>query len=182
MNRAKHHANNRNDWETPPKEIARIKSIVPIVLDAAATAKNRIVPRHYNKRQNGLEMPWADDGWTFWNPPYGARSLYEWCRKATLERSLGRSSVGLVPNNTDSVWFNTYIYSHLEDRWLVDGMLPVKGRIQFLINGERPLSWSETKQEWVISGNTGGSLYVFFDGGKSQPAMADVARGLPRSP
>lgn len=86
----------RQDWATPWWFFNYLNDVYQFELDACATAANtKVQGRYYTIRDNGLVQPWADDGWTFFNPPYG--NIEPWVQKAVAEARLGRPSVGLLP-------------------------------------------------------------------------------------
>ena len=60
---------------------------------------------HYTKFDDGLTKPW--DGNLFFNPPYG-RFISKWIDKFTDELNQGRirNAILLVPNKTETKWFN----------------------------------------------------------------------------
>lgn len=73
------------------------------------------------------------------NPPYS--QAREWVNKAFDASVRGATVVGLLPNNTDTLWFEIAAASADELRFLT-------GRIQFEPRG--------------ASGNTGGSVFVIW--------------------
>lgn len=77
---------------------------------------------HYTITDDGLAKPWFGRVWL--NPPYG-RGIDQWLRRAHEHARTGFGSViALVPNRTDTAWFQ---------RWAprTSAMLLHAGRIRF---------------------------------------------------
>lgn len=120
----------RDDWQTPPWLIERVRAFAPIGLDAACTRANAVCERgHYHDAGiDGLRESWAtDDGQIAWcNPPYG-RAIWRWTAKARGEWLLsGHPSILLVPARTDTAWWHA--------AWHGDGIAVcfLRGRLRFV--------------------------------------------------
>lgn len=126
-----------DNWTTPAWLFRYLNKRFNFQLDAAATKDNALCARFYDEESNGLKQPWADEGFTFCNPPYSR--VGEWVEKAAREwTNCGRRSMSLIPVRADQGWWHEYVISELgEVEWY-------KGRIYF---GE------STGSAWMYSVN-----------------------------
>ena len=77
---------------------------------------------HLTKEQDGLALPWVGRVWC--NPPYGP-GIEKWLWKcATLAQDGVGSAIALVPNRTDTRWFQKAMAD-------ADATLFLAGRIKF---------------------------------------------------
>jgi phage N-6-adenine-methyltransferase len=159
INRAKQHANNRDDWETPDDvfDIVNNSFDKRIILDVAADESNTKCEKFYSQSQNGLLQSWECNGLWWCNPPYSLKE--EFLVKAWSEYNCGHPGIILLPSSQETLWFRQYITAHKLRRvvW--------PGRIQFLINGKR-MTRIDKDGNSVVSGNTGGSVLVAFIDGR----------------
>ena len=112
----------RDDWGTPKDLFNELDSEFAFTLDAASNEQNYKVKKHYTVKENGLIQSWANES-VFINPPYG-RVLYDWCKKAYMEKERAKIIVALLPARTDTRWFHEFCYNKAEIRFL-------KGRLKF---------------------------------------------------
>jgi phage N-6-adenine-methyltransferase len=95
-------------------------------LDAAATSQNTKCadycgPDHpIAARRDGLTASWGP-GPVWLNPPYSRGELVKWLSKAQDEMFNGVITVALLPVDTSTQWFHTYIKPRL-----------AKGDVEFL--------------------------------------------------
>lgn len=111
-------------WETPQAFFDILDAEFGFTLDAAADAQNHKCRRYYTREQDGLKQPWTGVVWC--NPPYG-RQIDKWVQKASYENAVNNNTiVMLLPAQTDTRWFHTYIYKqpNVEIRF-------VRGRLKF---------------------------------------------------
>ena len=112
--------NESKEWYTPSYIFDALG--LPFNLDPCSPGAD-IVPwipamHHYTYKENGLIREWT--GNVFLNPPYGSDTP-TWFRKLYLHGK----GIGLVFARTDTGWFHEYVP-------LADGILFVKGRVQFI--------------------------------------------------
>lgn len=112
-----------DEWSTPQDLFDRLNGEFHFNLDVCANESNHKCTMYYDKKQNGLRMPWT--GHVVWcNPPYG-RGIGKWVETAYLEnRAHGTTIVMLLPARTDTKWFHRYVLGHAEIRFL-------QGRLKF---------------------------------------------------
>jgi phage N-6-adenine-methyltransferase len=100
-------------WKTPVYFFDILARNFDIKLDAATTIDNPLrTELFYTEKDNGLNQPWHT--WTYCNPPYGQSEL--WVRKAYYEMTRGNNSLLLLPANTETKWFHTYIWNRYKDQ------------------------------------------------------------------
>jgi len=98
----------RDDWRTPPEEIALVKRIFggAIDLDPCASPYPEMqFARHSIAERGGLVASWG--GNVFINPPYG-RAILDWTRKGRADASSEHTTaqIWLVPGRAmDSKWW-----------------------------------------------------------------------------
>lgn len=112
-----------NEWSTPHSLFDSLDQEFHFTVDAAASTDNAKCKKFYTIETDGLQQSWG--GEIVWcNPPYS--TLKAWIQKAHLSRSLGATSVLLIPSRTDTAAFHDYIYQKpgVEIRFL-------RGRIFF---------------------------------------------------
>lgn len=124
-------------WRTPREVFDFYHARYGFTVDAAADARNRLLPRHF---PDGLRAPWA--GERVWcNPPYSY--IDPWVEKAA------EADVAclLLPARTDRPWFNL-IWDRQEQRpaegWRVE--FP-EGRVRFEGAAGDP-NWSSMVCVW----------------------------------
>lgn len=122
-------SSNRDDWETPRDLFARCDAIWHFDLDVASTHDNALCESHFTAEEDGLSQDWS--GHRAWmNCPYG-REIGEWVKKAAEEGQKPNTVVvGLIPNRTDSAWYQQYVLPYAAE------IVPLAGRVRFCIDGE----------------------------------------------
>jgi phage N-6-adenine-methyltransferase len=157
VNRAAQHANNKDVWETPPDVFQTISDAFGgFDLDVAASDTNHLCDHYFTEQNSALAQEWLCRQW-WCNPPFSLKE--EFLRKAIEQLALGHQGVMLLPSSQEAGWFRQYITHPRRKRatW--------PGRIQFLINGERPKRAVDIQNggsKLVTSGNTGGSVIIAF--------------------
>jgi site-specific DNA-methyltransferase (adenine-specific) len=96
------------EWETPDWLFGMLNDEFNFTVDAAASADNAKVERFWSSTVDGLKQDWR--GETVWvNPPFSAKSLRAWTRKAYEAAVLrGVTTVILAPSKTDQDWWHLY--------------------------------------------------------------------------
>ena len=105
---------------------------------------NVIAKTHYNKFDDGLNKSW--NGNLFFNPPYG-RFISKWIDKFIDELKEGnvRNAILLVPNKTETKWFNKIAES-------CNLMCTIIHRLPF-----------DNPEHIIKNGTFGSSLFLFTD-------------------
>jgi len=118
--------------ETPTALFEALHREFRFDVDACARPENAKVAKWFGLQRDGtfvdgLEAPWSRPGrarTTVWcNPPYAHGSLALWLRKAWLETESGVTTVFLLPVDTSTVWFHSFVRD-AEVRFL-------RGRLRF---------------------------------------------------
>lgn len=112
----------RDDWRTPKSLFDDLNQEFSFDLDPASNDFNFKCEKHFTIKDNGLVQSWANHS-VYLNPPYG-REIYDWCKKAYLEKDKAKVIVALLPARTDTRWFHEFIYKKAEIRF-------IKGRVHF---------------------------------------------------
>ncbi len=112
-----------DEWSTPQDFYDILNEEFHFDLDVCANEANHKCPLYYDRKQDGLKMPWK--GHIVWcNPPYG-KEIAKWVEKAYTEhKTHGITIVMLLPARTDTRWFHSCVYGLAEIRFL-------KGRLKF---------------------------------------------------
>lgn len=158
------HANRREDWETPPSIIGPLKSYYRFTVDLAASRQNKIADNYFGPDH---DVAWCRDfllaeatwlaGRTCWiNPPYG-HYLLKFTIKIRQLAQAGISIVALLPANIETRWFWENIHDHAD---LICGR---KGRIQFLLNGQRAMRIDKKTGKLVPNSNPTASILATFN-------------------
>ena len=118
----------KTDWQTPDEVLDLVRKVGPIDLDPCTTADNPTgAARFFVKGDNGLKQNWGecigDNELIFVNPPYG-RSIGRWTEKCRREAHRRNRIIALVPDRTDTAWFNDALDS-------ADAACLWRGRITF---------------------------------------------------
>lgn len=119
------------EWGTPKAFFDELDREFRFTLDVCASDLNTKCPIYFTKEQDGLSKNWY--GVAFCNPPYGAKEISKWMKKARVEAQMNHATtVLLVPNTTDVGWFHEFIYN-VDARAFYPGVECrfVKGRINF---------------------------------------------------
>ena len=112
-----------DEWSTPQDLFDKLNEEFHFDLDVCANESNHKCALYYDRKQDGLKMPWTDH--VVWcNPPYG-REIGKWVKKACLEHCAHSTTiVMLLPARTDTRWFHNYVLGWSTIRFL-------KGRLKF---------------------------------------------------
>ena len=122
----------RNDWETPHWLFDRLHAEFGFDVDGAAQPHNAKLPRFWTPEEDGLSQPWRGLK-VFVNPPYLGGRKAHWVTKAAEEtRSGGCPLVVMVlPADTEAFWWHDIVMPNCSE------VRFVRGRIHFLLNGQR---------------------------------------------
>lgn len=93
-----------DEWATPQKLFDSLNKEFNFKVDVCASAQNHKCPLYFDREKNGLKEDWSKYGVAFLNPPYG-RTIKEWTHKAVEEAAKGCIVVGLIPNRSDTNWY-----------------------------------------------------------------------------
>ena len=122
-----------DDRALPVDDFAKLQDRFAFTVDAAASAHNTKLPKHWTAETNGLIQSWAGER-VYCNPPYS--NIAPWIRKAWTERQADLV-VMLLPNNRcEQLWWMDLI-EPFRDR--VGSVLTtefIKGRLRFLKAGQ----------------------------------------------
>lgn len=112
-----------DEWSTPQDLFDKLNEEFHFDLDVCANESNHKCALYYDRKQDGLKMPWK--GHIVWcNPPYG-REIGKWVKKACLEHCAHDTTiVMLLPARTDTRWFHDYVLGWSTIRFL-------QGRLKF---------------------------------------------------
>lgn len=95
-----------DEWRTPKELFESLNESYHFELDIAATEQNALCPQYFTKEQNALTKIWAPK--VCWmNPPYSLKAAF--VAKAWSESLRGATVVGLLPVNTEQVYWHEYI-------------------------------------------------------------------------
>lgn len=107
-------------WATPQHVFDALDEEFHFTLDVCADDDNHKCENYYNVNQDGLTREWTGVCWM--NPPYG-KTIGKWVRKAAESAEAGAVVVGLLPNRTDTNWW--------QDVMRASEIRFVKGRLKF---------------------------------------------------
>lgn len=112
-----------DEWATPQDLFDKLNEEFHFDLDVCASEYNHKCALYYDRKQDGLKMPWKNH--IIWcNPPYG-REIGKWVHAANQEHMTnGTTIVMLLPAWTDTKWFHDDILGWADIRFL-------KGRLKF---------------------------------------------------
>ena len=143
-----------DDWSTPQHVFDALDAEFGFTVDVCASESNRKCERYFDREADGLAQDWA--GEVCWmNPPYG-RGIGKWVRKAADSAERGATVVGLLPNRTDTGWW--------QDVMRASEIRLVRGRLKFGGAGK--------------GAPFGSAVAVWTEGGG--PCPASPVRGLVR--
>jgi site-specific DNA-methyltransferase (adenine-specific) len=122
----------RDDWQTPPKVLERVRMVGPIVLDPCTSEDNPVGASFaLTERQDGLAVDWADvldddiySGLVFANFPYSRAKL--WAAKIVEESTCGLEIVTLCAARPDSRWFFNLVWDSAQ------AVCFYRGRLRFV--------------------------------------------------
>lgn len=112
-----------DEWSTPQDLFDRLNEEFHFDLDVCANETNHKCALYYDRKQDGLKMPWREH--VVWcNPPYG-KEIGKWVHAANQEHMTnGTTIVMLLPARTDTKWFHDDILGCADIRFL-------RGRLKF---------------------------------------------------
>jgi hypothetical protein len=115
------------EWYTPPSIFAELG----LEFDLDPCAPSGGLPwipakRFYSLPDNGLDLPWPDDGMIWCNPPYGPETK-QWLRRMGEHRC----GIALVFARTDTEWFHETAAS-------ADAILFLNARLKFVDKTGKP--------------------------------------------
>lgn len=156
----------RDNYETPWELISAIEySFGRFDVDIAADEKSAKADKYYSD----ILSQRGDEGERLWcNPPFSAKeTFFEWAIKY---RQLHQHIIFCVPNNArESDWWLKYVWPE------ADEIFSLTPRVQFLLNGERPLRMDAKKGKWVKSGVAYSSCLVVY-----RPRLPNALYGPPK--
>lgn len=145
--------NSQDIWETDPAIFHLLNKEFKFTLDPCATPETAKCRNFFTKEENGLIQDWSGHV-VFVNPPYS--QIKHWVRKCYKEgKKENTKIVMLIPIRSDTIYFHKYIIKAKELRF-------IKGRVNFLSNGERKGS------------STFPSILVIFEGKHQLPLISDI--------
>jgi site-specific DNA-methyltransferase (adenine-specific) len=102
-----------DDWNTPEVVLAPVREFIggDIGLDPCSNAQSIVRARveyRLDFGQDGLLLPWNGLGLVFLNPPYGDE-IGAFMRRASKYGAEGVEIIALVPNRSDTVWYQDNI-------------------------------------------------------------------------
>ncbi len=131
------HSSVSPDWRTPPALYATLDAEFCFVLDAAATAQDKLCPHYFGpdhvnpKLRNALDVDWAAfvrgcyditgalSRSAIWiNPPYSRKlslPITPWLEKCWQEAQRGCTIVGVIPYSPQTEWWRTYVEGQQEE-------------------------------------------------------------------
>lgn len=145
--------NERDEWRTPDWLFAwASERWGPFDFDLAATADNARASRYFTREDDALGKDWAAHAMRAWcNPPYS--DVRPWVEQAIDESQRGLASTWLIPAFRGDVY-----HAEITQRYASEIVL-ISPRVAFVTPAGSPKA-----------GNTGGSMFVHFNG---QPAPPD---------
>jgi phage N-6-adenine-methyltransferase len=151
----------RDEWQTPDHVFAwALRRWGPFDLDLAATADNARADRYFTREQDALRQDWRAHGLRAWcNPPYS--NVRPWLQRAAHEHANGFASCWLIPAFRGDVYHAELTYHAATE------IVLISPRIAFVLPGVG-----------AKAGNTGGSMFVYFDGAPRAapvPALITIA-------
>ena len=115
-------------WETPVYFFNLLDKIFHFTLDPCADLKNTKCERFFTKEMNGLLQDWKGEK-VFVNPPFS--DVKNWVIKCYNEGQKENTIVVMIlPSRTDTQYWHDFIMK-AHKIWFA------KGRVNFLINGEK---------------------------------------------
>ena len=150
------HDNYRDNWELPRWIFDWLDRKFHFVADLFASDENTLVPSYYfTEKNSALIADWHRiPGFTYANPPFGG-TLTAVLDKAVDEVFRGWRGVFILPNNSSSSWFHRYVEPYAK-------VTVIEGRIQFLIDGERPKRLCKKTGEMVPTNNSGANIIATY--------------------
>lgn len=125
-----HYSSVKDYYETPPEIFDPLNERFNFTLDPCCQESTAKAKKFYTKEDNGLKQDWGGET-VFVNPPYG-RALPKWVEKCYNEAQKENTTVVmLIPARPDTRYFHKFIYHNSKEFTFI------KGRVKFLLNGER---------------------------------------------
>jgi site-specific DNA-methyltransferase (adenine-specific) len=106
------------DWSTPDWLFQALDAEFRFTLDAAASPHNAKCKRFFTEEEDGLAQDWGTEK-VWCNPPFSARVISAWARKAYEASRGGAIVVLLMPLWTAYGWFDEYCVVHGQIRQVV---------------------------------------------------------------
>lgn len=131
--------NTKDYWETPPYFFNLLQRDLRIrfTVDVAAGGSNYLCTKYYTDLIDGLQQDWKGET-AFCNPPFS--NLKEWVKKCYEEsRKPDTIVVLLCPSRTDTQYWHNYVMK-------AEGLMFCIGRVNFLLNGEKPYKYVDGKK------------------------------------
>lgn len=127
-------------WETPKYFFDLLDEEFHFTLDPCASHLNHKCKKYYTIDDDGLKQDWSGEV-AFVNPPFG--NIAEWVKKCYEESEKNRDFtksdknliVMIIPSRTDTRYWHEYIMK-------ARGIRFCKGRVNFLLNGQKPKNGS----------------------------------------
>ncbi|ATS16818.1 phage N-6-adenine-methyltransferase [Klebsiella pneumoniae] len=96
----------RDLWRTPKWLFVAIQRYLGITfdVDVACNKENALLPSYIGVERDALESSWGDPGTVaFLNPPYS--KITPWIEAAIREQARGVTTVMLIPQSLDTMWY-----------------------------------------------------------------------------
>ena len=114
INQAATHTSKRQDHNTPPRVLDRVRQVGPIILDPCSNPTSLVgAVISFDEEQDGLSRHWQEElftreldpksGLVFVNPPFDNDG--EWAQKVIRQAALGLEIILLVKPKTGCSWF-----------------------------------------------------------------------------
>ena len=107
------YSSEHDDWNTPECVLKRVRRVADIGLDPCSNAQSIVRARteyRLERGEDGLRLPWNGYGLVFVNPPYGD-AISAFMRRVDHFGRMDVEIIALVPNRSDTTWFQTYAAS-----------------------------------------------------------------------
>ncbi len=116
-------------------------------VDAAASAKNTLLPKFWTKEDSALTKSWKGER-VFCNPPYSRGHVKTFFDKAWVETRLGGCvlAVLLIPTYTERAWYHNH-RNHFEVRFIqqrvkfIGGETSARGNHMIIVFRNPRLAW-----------------------------------------
>ena len=124
-----------DNWGTPRSIFEPLDREFHFTLDVCAESWNTKCQQWYGPGSpigpDGLALLWGKN--VCWcNPPYGGRGISRWLDKAIFESAYGTTTVLLLPDTTEVVWFHNFVWDGGRNRPRPGREVRfVRGRIKF---------------------------------------------------
>ncbi|HFK8278365.1 TPA: phage N-6-adenine-methyltransferase, partial [Klebsiella pneumoniae] len=96
----------RDLWRTPKWLFVAIQRYLGITfdVDVACNKENALLPSYIGVERDALKSSWGDPGTVaFLNPPYS--KITPWIEAAIREQARGVTTVMLIPQSLDTMWY-----------------------------------------------------------------------------